>query len=195
MNGIADQKARLRRSVRAALRALSAAEMEAAGRAVAATLEACRPERSASTVALYAALPDELPTRPIFEGLRRRRARVLLPRVEAGRALTFHVVTAWEDLAAGRYGVLEPPEGSEVIPPREAQVVLLPGVAFDPAGHRLGRGGGYYDAAFPAGERAPLLVGLGFELQVVAAVPHADRDRSVDAIVTEQAVRWVTERR
>ncbi len=135
---LGEEKARLRQRLLARRRALPAAEIEAAGLAAAAVLEACEPLRGASTVALYASLPDELPTRPCFDRLRARGARVLLPRVEAGRRLAFRAVSAWEELAPGRYGVPEPPEGSEVIAPRRADAVLVPGVAFDPAGSPAG---------------------------------------------------------
>jgi len=64
-------------------------------------------------------------------------------------------------------------------------VVLLPGVAFDAQGNRLGRGGGHYDATFPVGEPGPLLIGLAWSFQLIPAVPHGSRDRRVDAIVTE----------
>ena len=190
-----ERKRRLRRELLARRRALADPAREAAGHAVVALLDTFEPFLRASTVALYAALPDELPTRPCFERLRRRGARVLLPRMAGERTLRFHPVDRWEELAPGRYGVLEPPAGSGGLPPGEAEVVLVPGVAFDPAGHRLGRGGGFYDAAFPPGGARPLLVGLGFELQVIEAVPCGSWDRTLDAVVTEQLLRRVTERR
>jgi 5-formyltetrahydrofolate cyclo-ligase len=67
---------------------------------------------------------------------------------------------------------------------------VVPGVAFDPAGYRLGHGKGYYDRAFAAelGD-SPTLVGFGYEFQIVEAVPHDQRDRQMDAIVTDQKVR------
>ena len=115
----------------------------------------------------------------------------LLPRLEADRRLGFHPVERWEDLRPGRYGVLEPPEGGGVVQPGEGDLVLVPGVAFDAGGYRLGRGGGVYDAAFPPGTGSPLLFGVGFEFQVVGAVPHGPHDRSMDAIVTECSLRRV----
>jgi 5-formyltetrahydrofolate cyclo-ligase len=69
-------------------------------------------------------------------------------------------------------------------------VVLLPGVAFDRNGWRLGRGGGHYDRAFPPGAESPWLVGVGYSFQWLAEVPHDSRDRRVDAIVTEHGWVW-----
>ena len=69
-------------------------------------------------------------------------------------------------------------------------LVVVPGVAFDDDGYRLGHGKGYYDRAFAAelGD-APTLVGFGYEFQIVDAVPHDHRDRQMDAIVTDRKVR------
>ena len=67
---------------------------------------------------------------------------------------------------------------------------LLPGLAFDCRGGRLGRGGGYFDRAFPPGTDAPRLIGVGYAFQVIQRVPSHSRDRYVDAIVTEQGLRW-----
>ena len=69
-------------------------------------------------------------------------------------------------------------------------VVLVPGLAFDRSGNRLGRGGGDYDATFPPGEVAPRLVGVAWEFQLVTDVPHGSHDRRVDAIVTERGWVW-----
>jgi 5-formyltetrahydrofolate cyclo-ligase len=183
-------KQRLRQDLLRRRRGVTRETAEAAGRAVAQHLAGCEPFRTAASVALYAALPDELPTRPCFEALRARGAETLLPRMERG-ALVFRVVVHWEDLRAGRYGVLEPaPEAAER-PPGRADLLLVPGVAFDARGNRLGRGGGHYDAALPPAGAGPPVFGLGYELQVVASVPHGSRDRRVDAIVTESGIRWV----
>lgn len=150
---------------------------------------------AARSLALYAALPDELPTDAVVAAARRAGKRLLLPR--AGRpddaapgALTFHAVEAWDQLRPGRYGVLEPPEGAPSEPSAALELVLVPGVAFDRAGGRLGRGMGWYDRTFPPGGGAsgPRLFGLAFAFQLVPAVPAGERDRRVDALVTERGV-------
>ena len=138
---------------------------------------------------LYAALPDELSVGPLFEALSVSGAVRLLPRATAERRLEFARVECWEDLRPGRYGVLEPPEGAPLIELGEDDAVVVPGVAFDPAGHRLGRGKGYYDRTFERdASRSPLLFGLAYDFQVVDRVPHDEFDRSVDAIATERAL-------
>ena len=100
-------------------------------------------------------------------------------------------MTDWSELRPGRYGVLEPPAQAAVIRPEEGDLVLVPGVAFDRAGNRLGRGQGFYDRAFPASApRPPLLIGVAYQIQLVDAVPHAETDRRVDAVVTELGLHW-----
>jgi 5-formyltetrahydrofolate cyclo-ligase len=172
-------------------RAVTPAEAEAAAAAVARHLLADSALASATRVALYASLPDELPTPQLFARLAAAKP-VLLPRWEGEGRLAFCAVARWTDLAPGRYGVLEPPVGSPEISPERGDVVLVPGVAFDAEGWRLGRGGGGYDRAFPPdAENPPLLYGLGYAFQVVASVPHDSRDRRMDAIVTERGIRRV----
>jgi 5-formyltetrahydrofolate cyclo-ligase len=137
----------------------------------------------APRVALYAALPDELPTRPLFEALAAMGCERLLPRIEGGH-LAFAPVSAWDELIPGPLRVPEPPPSRRAVRLLPGDVALIPGVAFDREGNRLGRGGGYYDRSFAG--TGPLLVGVGFRLQLVASVPHDSRDRPMDVIVTEE---------
>jgi 5-formyltetrahydrofolate cyclo-ligase len=182
-------KYRLRREMALRRRAVRRDEAEVAGLELAARLADCPAFLAARRVAFYAALPDELPTRFAFDAALERGCCALFPAVEGERRLVFRPLERWEDLKSGRYGVSEPPTAGPAVRLTEDDLVLVPGVAFDADGHRLGRGGGCYDAAFPAGAGAPLLYGVGFDFQVVDAVPHGSRDRRMDAIVTERIVR------
>lgn len=181
-------KRRLRRAMSAQRRAVSPEAADSAARRVAAQLLGAEEFDAAPRVALYADHAGELPTRACFDAVLRAGKTPLLPRVGAGRRLSFCRVGSWEELRSGRYGVPEPPEGSPVIDPVATDLVLVPGLAFDTDGHRLGRGAGCYDATFPPGSEAPRLFGLGFEFQLLESVPHASHDRGMDAIVTERAV-------
>ncbi len=183
---LAARKGALRATMRELRRAVSEADAERAGRAMAGHVAALPAFALAAEVGLYASLPDELPTRPLFEAVRAAGKRALLPRFE-GEALVFAAAERWDDLEAGRYGVAEPPAGAPRAEPRS--LVVVPGVAFDRRGNRLGRGGGHYDRAFidtPVGR--PLLVGVGWTFQVVDGVPHGPGDRAMDAIVTEAGI-------
>ena len=188
---LAAAKRQLRRAMAERRLAVTPAVARAAARAVAEHLLADPRIRAGQRVALYAALPDELPTLPLFEALGALGRPRLLPRILGGE-MEFAAVESWEELRPGFFGVLEPPEERPAVALAAGDVVVVPGVAFDARGQRLGRGKGYYDRAFSGARSAlPLLVGTGYEAQVVSAVPHDSRDRSMDAIVTERALRWI----
>jgi len=187
---VAAAKRRLRREI-SARRQVPPAVAEAAGRAVADLLLAEPRVRAASRVALYAALPDELPTRLLFERLGELGIECLLPRIPA-ESIEFARVERWEDLRRGLFDVLEPAEDLPALALGGGDVVIVPGVAFDACGNRLGRGKGYYDRALSgARDSQPLLIGAGYELQIVPSVPHDSRDWPMDAIVTEASLDWV----
>jgi 5-formyltetrahydrofolate cyclo-ligase len=163
----------------------------AAERAVAERVVTEQRVRSAARVALYAALPDELPTRALFDRLGELGVVRLLPRIRGGE-LEFAAVESWDDLRRGFFDVLEPPDDLPPLALAARDVAIVPGVAFDSRGNRLGRGKGYYDRALSgsAGSR-PQLIGAGYAFQVVASVPHDSRDQPMDAIVTEASLSWV----
>ena len=187
------EKRRLREEMAARRAAVGPQEAAGAADAVTALLLEDPDVERAGRIALYAALPDEFPTKPLFEALASARCARLMPRIRPGRRLVFCAVEHWGDLVPGAHGILEPPEESEEVAPSAGDLVLLPGLAFDAAGWRLGRGGAYYDRAFPPDAVAPpLLFGLGYADQVVPRVPHDSRDRRMDAIVTERGIRRVT---
>ena len=144
-----------------------------------------RPEIvAARRVALFAALPDEPPTREVFEALRARGRTVLFPRVAGPDALEFVAVASWGVLRPGAIGVLEPPLAAPQIP-GPGDVVVVPGLGFDRRGRRLGRGKGYYDRSFPQERRGPLLLGYAWACRLVEEIPAGPFDRRVDGVVTE----------
>ncbi len=183
-------KRRLRQSLGAQRRAVARGDAETAAVSAARHLFADSPLLAADRVAAYAALRDELPTRALLDGLAAAGKVLLLPRVDPDGRLAFCAVECWSDLVRGPLGVLGPPEGSAPIQLERGDVAIVPGVAVDPEGWRLGRGGGAYERTFPPdAANPPLLYGLGYEFQVVASVPHDSRDRRMDAIVTECGIR------
>ncbi len=93
----------------------------------------------------------------------------------------------------GRYGIPEPRLTlSQIVPLWTMDMVLLPLVAFDSSGNRVGMGGGYYDQALAnMGARRPLLIGLGYEFQRVDKILARPWDVPLDAIVTEQRFQLI----
>lgn len=189
-SGLVQEKRRLRAEMSQRRNAVDPEHAERAARAATDLLVALEPFQRSRQIALYAALPYELPTRRLFDLVVAKRGAALLPRTVDPTGLEFFAVERWEDLRAGCFGVLEPPQRAVRAALGPGDLVVVPGVAFDAEGYRLGQGKGYYDRAF-ARERgeAPTLVGFGYEFQVVEAVPHERWDRQMDAIVTDRAVR------
>jgi len=137
---------------------------------------------------LYAALPDELPLGQTLAAARAAGKTVLWPRVLPGGWMLFARADRVEELRAGRYGVLEPAPTAVVETLGPDVLALVPGVAFDERGGRLGRGGGIWDRAL-ADARGAVVFGVGYELQIVEWIPREPHDRSLDALLTEVGIR------
>ena len=180
-----EAKRRLRREMQARRRGVGVAARAAAGDAVAERVLRSPEFGAARRVALYVALPDELPTERLLRAVLESGRALLLPRAGAWGRLDFAPVALLDGLARGRFGALEPPPAAPAAALAPSDLVLAPGVAFDRRGGRLGRGLGAYDRSLPAGRAAPVCFGLGFAFQLVDTVPEAAHDRRVDAVVTE----------
>jgi 5-formyltetrahydrofolate cyclo-ligase len=161
----------------------SLAEVGRDAAAIAARLLASAEVRRAATVAAYVSIGTEPGTTALIEALREQGKRVLLPVLQPDNDLDWAVHTG--DLVPARRGLLEP--GGPTVGPDAiawADVVLLPGLAVDRTGMRLGRGGGSYDRALgrvPLG--TPTIV-LLYDGEIVDAVPAEPHDRRVTHAVT-----------
>ncbi|MET7353166.1 5-formyltetrahydrofolate cyclo-ligase [Streptomyces mirabilis] len=151
----------------------------------------------ARTVAAYVSVGSEPGTLALLDALHARGVRVLLPVLMADNDLDWGAYAGEGSLErvrhGGRMALLEPAGerlGPEAV--QEADAVLLPGLAVDRRGMRLGRGGGSYDRVLARLERAgadPALVVLLYDAEVVAHVPAEPHDRPVHAVVTPSGVR------
>lgn len=186
------RKRAMRREALAVRDGLSEDARRASSDAIAHHLLAMPELDGADTVLAFASFRSEVDTSPILTGLAGRGVRLCLPRVE-DREIAIVVHRLGEPLVAGPTGVPEP-TGVEVVSAHAIDVVVVPGVAFDAAGGRLGYGGGYYDRLFRIAPRATRIA-IGFESQVVDAVPRGGHDLPVDALVTESQVRRFPRRR
>jgi 5-formyltetrahydrofolate cyclo-ligase len=191
--GVDDQRTQreaLRKSLRERRAALSSSEVRAASEAICATLGGLGALKRARVVALYAAVRGEIETAALHDLLRARGVRLAYPRIEADEPprLGFHPIDEVSALQADRFEVAAPPAESPRLIPSALDVVIVPGVAFAPNGHRLGYGRGYYDAALAGCPRA-LRIGLCHEFQLVDGLPPHAGDQPVDLIVTPAALR------
>jgi 5-formyltetrahydrofolate cyclo-ligase len=141
---------------------------------------------AASCLALYSPIMNEVFTEEILVQANRMGKRVAYPRVRGDR-LEFVLAGHRKDLVPGAFGILEPSRG-EPLALAEIDLMIVPGVAFDTNGHRLGYGKGFYDRALHALPGPTMLAGLCFELQVVARLPAEDHDIRIDLLVTENRI-------
>jgi len=144
--------------------------------------------RQAKVVALYLAMPDEVQTTPILTACHRLGQRVCVPAFD-NRAGCYRLawLTANDILAVGHWQIPEPAEPVWVAQPETVDLVLVPGLAFDANGHRLGHGRGWIDRLLE-GLFSAYKVGLGFAVQIAARVPVAEHDVVMDAVVTEKEI-------
>lgn len=144
--------------------------------------------RLPGTIAAYLALGHEIDIESLFRRL--PGWRWVLPRVEPDRTLS------WRDREVPRethpLGMSQPVDQGEEIPVSHIDVFLVPGLAFDATGARLGRGGGHYDRVLATRRKDSEAVGVTVEDRVIEAVPIHDHDQRVDWLATENGVRECT---
>jgi 5-formyltetrahydrofolate cyclo-ligase len=175
---------RRRRDISAAERARSA---ESLARRLAASLRVRRARR----VACYLANDGEMDLGPVMARLRGCGARVFLPALH-GDALWFLPFERDTPFAINRFGIAEPDLAARCrCRARDLDLVLMPLVAFDSAGNRLGMGGGYYDRTFAYVKhrliwKKPLLIGIAYELQRLDSLPSRPWDVPLHGVATEK---------
>ncbi len=184
-----EKKAAFRKRLRAELKNLSPAERAAASTKAVNLFQQQPVWHSACAILLYAPLAEELDVWPLAsQALSMGKQLVLLRHQSDGTHYTPHVVTDLErDLVRGPHGIREPRAGCPVFPLNRLDLLLVPGLAFDVRGGRLGRGGGVFDRLLAGA--AGVHVGVAFDFQIVDAVPTESHDAKVDCVLTP--TRWL----
>jgi 5-formyltetrahydrofolate cyclo-ligase len=181
---LAAEKAALRQAAFARRRALSPQDRQAASAAAA---ERALPLllAGADPIAAYWPRGEEIDPRPLIHDLQAAGRSVVLPATRPDGLLEFRLWRAGEELHPAGFSLLEPAPDAQVLAPR---TLLVPLVAFDRRGHRLGHGKGYYDRALAAlSHQAPVrTIGFAFSVQEMASVPAELHDMPLDLIVTER---------
>ena len=177
---MASEKRRLRTEMQACLRALAPARRALEEELAQSALQSDAAWRRAGTVLVHRSVGTEFSVVGATNGAWREGKRVLFPRV-AGDRLVLHEVHAWSELRPGAFGIPEPAASSREVGPGDVEVALVPGVAWDAEGGRLGRGGGHYDRLLPRFGGA--VWGVGFDCQVVARVPREPHDAAVQRVL------------
>ena len=180
-------KATLREQLRQRRRALSPQHQSAAATSVATHIARIPRWTTASRVALYLASDGEIDTAPLSADCRAAGKQLFLPVIGEKNLMAFAEWPQGSELTANRYGIPEPPPAAQRCAAAALDIIVLPLVAWDETGGRLGMGGGFYDRAL-AGVNGPLLVGLAHSVQQLPQVPRDDWDVPLDFVVTENAL-------
>jgi 5,10-methenyltetrahydrofolate synthetase len=142
------------------------------------------------TVLFYVSFKSEVNTWNMIEECKKSGKKIVIPVViPETRNLLLSRITSFDELTPSNYGILEPK--AEFIRPvsiEEINTIIVPGVAFDEQGYRIGYGGGYYDRLLQNLPYGCSTIGLAFEMQMINSVPREAHDVRVDMIVTEERI-------
>jgi 5-formyltetrahydrofolate cyclo-ligase len=188
-NTIREAKRALRAQVRAELQRIPDGERVAASAQARALLKAQAQWRAAQSVLFFAPLPEELDVWPLLSEAMSTGKRIALPRfvAETGTYEACLIQDPRLDLQIGHFGIREPASRCPCLQSERLDLILVPGMAFDLQGRRLGRGKGYYDQLLK--RMHGTTCGVAFDQQVVDEIPVAPHDVGLDCILTP--TRWV----
>ncbi len=185
-----DKKADVRGQVKAKLAAMTSKQQHDASVAACKRLAELNPFQDASIVMLYMPLANEVDLTPIAIRCFQEGKTVCVPQVDWRlknmKAVEVH---SFDDhiMELDEHGLRTPRDGAP-IPTNLIDLVVVPGLAFDAHGRRLGRGGGYYDRFLSKLRRSATSIGLAFEEQMIDQVPINENDVSVKIVVTDRRV-------
>lgn len=175
-------KKELRQFIRNEKRQYSSSQLEELSLSVLSRLNENEHLQKAKTILMYYSLPDEVNTHQYIDYLLALGKKVLLPEVIDGENMVIREYTGKHDLKEGAFHIMEPigslfPEEKY----QEIHLAIIPGMAFDQQGNRLGRGKGYYDRFL---QKIPQVykIGISFPFQLVDEIPTEETDIKMDAI-------------
>ncbi|MFC1804341.1 5-formyltetrahydrofolate cyclo-ligase [Candidatus Omnitrophota bacterium] len=138
--------------------------------------------RKAKSVMFYVSFDGEVNTEDMIKVAQKQGKTVTVPVCGQDRTLKPYILGARTRLKSGPYGTKEPVK-SKAVSPQDLDLVVVPGVAFDKKGRRLGRGKGYYDRFLSKLPRLKPTIGLAFDFQILPILPAADHDVSVTKVI------------
>ena len=138
----------------------------------------------AKVIGIYFAFGSEVTTELIIERAKILGKKIALPRVEEDK-ITFYELLSTKSLIRGRFGIMEPPPYGYM---DEIDLLVVPGIAFDKKGNRLGYGKGFYDRLL-SGKRT-FSIGLAYSFQLLENLPHDRYDKRLDAIASEDGIHY-----
>lgn len=186
MSNTKDEKQLLRAQYRAIREAIPACERQARDARLLAHVEKSASYRYAETILAYAPIGAEIDVMPLISRALASGRRVALPRTHGHGEMTFHYISSPDELVAGKFGIREPREDAPPYTDTPLCLCLVPGVAFDMRGYRIGYGGGYYDRFLRSRQIATL--GLIYRDGIAPCVPAGRYDCAVRALATEDGI-------
>jgi 5-formyltetrahydrofolate cyclo-ligase len=187
------EKKKLRDAVLALRDAMPPAARAAASIAILQRVVALPEYMNAKVVLTYMGFGTEIETQWFLERIVADGKIAVLPRVDrASQSLILHSASGVAELMTSKWGIREPSNDAPVMPIANVDFVLMPGVAFDRTGNRLGYGRGYYDKLIAAANPALTRVAAGYGCQIVDRVPVDSHDQKVQRIITENEIIALT---
>ena len=184
---ISDEKVKLRDTVLRKLKEQSSEERQSKSKAIASKLKQDAVFQKAKVVMFYVSIAQEVETISLLKEFLREGKIATVPYVDsqAQTLVSVEIKNPDQELTPGSYGILEP--YSRLVRPfdlNRLDLVLVPGIAFDHEGHRLGRGRGYYDRFLKTLPAHVKRYGLAFDFQLLDSIPFTDEDVSMDQVIT-----------
>ena len=180
-------KAEIRKEILRSRDSLGDEERAVSSKAIAGRLYELEEYREASNIFMYASFRSEVDTYNIIARALSEGRAVALPRCTGEDTMVFCYIESLSDLKSGYRGI---PEPGEDLPAAlsEPDLMIVPGVAFDPQMNRVGYGKGFYDRFFKAIPLYVPKIALAFELQMVPEIPYETLDETMDKIITEKGI-------
>ncbi len=148
-------------------------------------LESLPEFQDAEKVLVYISTPEEVATHELTKSCIESNKKVYVPKV-LNEGLAICPILSWNELKPGAFGILEPCEIPSPTNPEEIDLILVPGIAFDPKGHRIGYGKGFYDSLLKS--TRGIKIGLAFHEQIIDEVPAESHDVPLDLIITDSLI-------
>lgn len=193
MSDIAWEKAHIRSQIREQRKFITPDELEAADKALLDEFKAVLKQdksfkkvfEKARAVAVYKAVGGELPCDALAAYIRNTGKKTVYPLVKGDDMVFIEVKNPGKELIPGSYGIPEPDEKKGIFDDGKIDIVILPGIAFDEAGNRLGQGKGYYDRWIGSLKKdsTPLLIGVCMEFQMMSMIPTETSDIPADMLL------------
>lgn len=145
--------------------------------------------KKAKTIFIFTSFGSEVDTHKLIDyGIKDGKIIGVPKVIKEKRKIEFFKIRGFEDLKLGYYGILEPIETCEVLSSEEVDLILMPGLAFDKKGGRVGYGGGFYDRYLGAMERKVPKIAIAYDFQIIDNIPMNSLDIKIDGIITNEKV-------